>query len=534
MNNIDFDRGWRYNFNVKCFDIYETDFRKQYFKGENIMKKVLAFLLATIMVLSMFVACADDPDKGQEGNNGGANTDNGTAGDAATPLKVPDTNYGGQEFRILGKGDSQAHWKSVDLTAEEMDSDPISLAVYYRNLAVEEKYGITVVEYDVNDYFNQAAEATLSCSSGSDDYDMFALSPVLAVASLINNGYLYDLNEMTYMNLEAEWYDPNSIEQLSLGGKSYLAMGSMLIMDDDATGAVFFNKQMVTENSLPDFYAMVENGTWTIDAMTEYATKVHYDEDGNGAMDVATDTWGCLSEKSVTLAFVAGGGNHIISKDKDDYPTISCNSEHYLDMLEKVLTLSNDFETTMFAEALSGYGDVWVEALDVAFNESRALFYAAWLNRATLFRSMETDFGILPYPKYDADQKDYYSFVSLYCANSISVPMTVTDVDFVSTAIETLSWESMYNSTSLDEAYYTKTLEFKGARDEQSQRMLDIIFENTVFDLGYMFDWGGICSKITGTSGVSGGNASGFLSGIQALTKSINKNIEKTMDKVGY
>lgn len=498
------------------------------------MKKVLAFLLAAIMVLSMFVACSDNPDQGQSGNNGGTNDDTGNAGESATPLNVPDTNYGGQEFRILGKGDSQAHWKSVDLTAEEMDSDPISLAVYYRNLAVEEKYGITVVEYDVNDYFNQAAEATLSCSSGSDDYDMFALSPVLAVASLINNGYVYDLNEMTYMNLDAEWYDPNSIEQLSLGGKSYLAMGSMLIMDDDATGAVFFNKQMVTENSLPDFYSMVENGTWTIDAMTEYATKVHYDEDGNGAMDVATDTWGCLSEKSVTLAFVAGGGNHIISKDKDDYPTISCDSEHYLDMLEKVLTLSNDFETTMFAESLSGYGDVWVEALDVAFNESRALFYAAWLNRATLFRSMETDFGILPYPKYDADQKDYYSFVSLYCANSISVPITVSDVDFVSTAIETLSWESMYNSTSLDEAYYTKTLEFKGARDEQSQRMLDIIFENTVFDLGYMFDWGGICSKVTATSGVSGGNASGFLSSIQALTKSINKNIEKTMDKVGY
>lgn len=497
------------------------------------MKKILAFLLAAIMVLSMLVACGDNPD--DPANNGGEGTaGTGNAGESATPLNVPNTNYDGLEFRILGKGESQAHWKSVDLTAEELDSDPISLAVYYRNLAVLEKYGITVVEYDVNDYFNQAAEATLSCSSGSDDYDMFALSPILAVASLVNNGYVYDLNEMTYMNLDAEWYDPNSIEQLSLGGKSYLAMGSMLIMDDDATGAIFFNKQMVTERALPDFYKMVEDGTWTIDAMTEYATKVRYDENGNGAMDVATDIWGALSEKSVTLAFVAGGGNHIITKDKDDYPQIACNSEEYLNMLEKVLVLSNDFETTMFAESLSGYGDVWVEALDVAFNESRALFYAAWLNRATLFRSMETDFGILPYPKYDADQDDYYSFVSLYCANSISVPITVTDIDFVSTAIETLSWESMYNSTSLDEAYYTKTLEFKGARDEQSQKMLDIIFENTVFDLGYMFDWGGLCSKVTATSGVEGGDAAGYLGSIDTINKAINKAIEKTMEKVGY
>lgn len=498
------------------------------------MKKILAFLMAAVMVLSMFVACGESPD--DPANDGGEGTvgTGDDAGESATPLNVPDTNYGGQEFRILGKGESQAHWKSVDLTAEEMDSDPISLAVYYRNLAVSEKYGITVVEYDVADYFNQAAEATLSCSSGSDDYDMFALSPILAVAALVNNGYVYDLNEMTYMNLDAEWYDPNSIEQLSLGGKSYLAMGSMLIMDDDATGAVFFNKQMVTERGLPDFYKMVEDGTWTIDAMTEYAAEVRYDENGNGSMDVATDIWGALSEKSTTLAFVAGGGNHIISKDDSDYPVIACNSEAYLNMLEKVLVLSNDFETTMFAEALSGYGDVWVEALDVAFNESRALFYAAWLNRATLFRSMETDFGILPYPKYDSDQEDYYSFVSLYCANSISVPITVTDIDFVSTAIETLSWESRYNSQSLHEAYYTKTLEFKGARDEQSQKMLDIIFANTVFDLGYMFDWGGLCSKVTATAGVSGGDAAGFLGSVDTVTKAVNRAIEKTMEKVGY
>ncbi len=495
------------------------------------MKKILAILLAVIMALSAFVACGDDPDTPKDTNAVGTG-DAGDAGESVTPLEVPDTNYGGQEFRILGKGDSQAHWKSVDLTAEEMDSDPISLAVYYRNLAVEEKYGIVVTEYDVGDYFNQSAEATLSCSSGSDDYDMFSLSPSMAVTVLINNGYVYDLNEMTYMNLDAEWYDTNSIEQLSLGDKSYLAMGSMLIMDDDATGAILFNKQMVVENDLPNFYDMVKNGTWTIDALNEYAVKVAYDESADGKLDVATDTWGLLTEHDSVIAFVAGGGNKIIDKDKDDYPIVACGTEAYVNCLERVLEIANNFDATMYAQALSGYGDVWVEALDVAFTESRALFNAAWLQRATLFRSMETDFGILPYPKYDTDQKDYYSFVSLYCANSISVPITVTDIDFVSTAIEVLSWESKYNAQSLDEAYYTKTLEFKGARDEESQAMLDIIFKNRVFDLGYMFNWGSIMGKVNAVSGISGGDAASFLGSVTSAQKAIGKQIEKTMDKV--
>ncbi len=497
------------------------------------MKKFLAILLAALTVLSVFVACGENPDDPKDTAGAGTSGVGGVEKPSVTPLNVPDKNYGGQEFRILGKGDSQAHWKSVDLTAEEMDSDPISLAVYYRNLAVEEKYGITVVEYDVADYFNQAAEATLACSSGADEYDMFALSPSIAVTVLVNNGYVYDLNEMTHMNLEAEWYDRNSIEQLSLGGHAYLAMGSMLIMDDDATGSILFNKQMVVENGLPNFYDMVKNGTWTIDAMNEHATAVAYDESGDGKLDVATDTWGLLTEHDSVLAFVAGGGNRIIDKDKDDYPIIACNTEAYVDTLEAVLKLANNFDATMYAQALSGYGDVWVEALDVAFTESRALFNAAWLQRATLFRTMETDFGILPYPKYSADQDDYYSFVSLYCANSISVPITVTDIDFVSTAIEVLSWESKYNATSLDEAYYTKTLEFKGARDEESQAMLDIIFENRVFDLGYMFNWGSIMGKVTAVSGISGGDAASYLGSIEAATKSINKTIEKTMEKVG-
>ncbi len=500
------------------------------------MKKLVALLLAVMMVLSVLVACSDTPDDGQGVNNPGDNAGTGTGGDdtadSKTPLNLPDVDYDGMEFRILGKGESQAHWKSLDLTFDEPSSDHISNAVYYRNLAVFENYGITVVEYDVADYFNQQTEAMLACGSGTDDYDMFCLKPEGVISALVNNGYLYDLNEMPYMNLEAEWYDPNSIEQLSLDGKVFLATGAMLIMDDDATGAVFFNKGLAAQNNVEDLYAKVDNGTWTIDEMTKWAEHVAYDEDGNGKLDVATDIWGCLTEKSTSLAFVAGGGNLIIDKNEEDYPVVAAASEQYYNMLEKTLTLSNNFDITMFAESLSGYGDVWVEALDVAFNEDRALFYAAWLNRATLFRSMETDFGILPYPKYDTDQKDYYSFVSLYCANSISVPITISDVDFVSTAIEALSYESMYNKTSLTEAYYTKTLESKGARDEQSQRMLDIIFENTVFDLGYMYNWGTICSTIYAMCGVSGGTADGFTGKITAINKSLNKAIEKTMEKV--
>ena len=499
------------------------------------MKKFISLLLVIAMLVTMLVACRDKTDPGKDGNgtvSGGASE---TGDDTIDGPDLPDTKWN-REFRVLSKGTSHEHWKSRDLTADELGSDSISYAVYKRNAAIADRYGITVQEYAVADYFAQDVEARITCESGSDDYDMFCIKPEGVISGLINQGYLMDLRNMEYMDLTAPWYDQNSISQLSIGNHVYLVTGSMLIMDDDATGAVFFNKNLLKANSkIPDLYALVDSGEWTIDRMTEVASYAAIDENGDDIWTVNEDTWGCLSEASVTLALVGGGGLRIIAKDPStDLPYLAAGEENYLLMLEKVLGLQNNFNVTMFAEAVGNQvsGDVWVNGLDKAFTSDRALFYACWLNRATLFRDMKTDYGILPYPKYDEAQKDYWSFVSLYCANSISVPKSTPSADFVSFAIEALSAESMLGTDSLTEAYYEKALGARDIRDEQSKRMIDIIFGNTLFDLGYMFNWGGISSTITGFSGTAGGTADGFPTKMAAIQKSLNKAIEKTVEVV--
>ena len=497
------------------------------------VKRFVALLLALLMLSTALVACKDNTGNGGNGgNNDGSGTPEDTGPNYAEGPALPDMKWD-RDFNVLGKGKTQPHWQSRDLTAEEIGDDNISNAVYYRNNAIYERYGINVVEFEVADYFAQEKEAMAACQMGVDDYDMFCLKPEAVLSTLINNGFLLDLNTtMNYMDLSAPWYDQNSIEQLSLAHRVYLVTGAMLIMDDDATAGVFFNKQTAAEHAdIPDLYKLVDDGEWTIDRMTEIAGIASHDDNGDDVWTVGPDRWGCLSERSVTLALIAGGNLRIIDKDKDtDIPFVAADSEEYLAMLEKVLKLQNNFNVTMFAESLSGYGDVWVEALDRTFNNNKALFYAAWLNRATIFRDMETDFGILPYPKYDEKQNDYCSFVSLYCANSISVPNTTTDTDFVSFAIEALSAESMNGTNSLTEAYYEKTLGSKNIRDPESKRMLDKIFANTLFDLGYMFNWGSICSTIMDMSGVSGGDASSFARRMTATKKPVQTALDKTIE----
>ena len=94
-------------------------------------------------------------------------------------------------------------------------------------------------------------------------------------------------------------------------------------------------------------------------------------------------------------------------------------------------------------------------------------------------RDMETDFGVLPYPKYDEAQKEYYSRVSYYWANII--PVTNTKLDMTGAILEALNCES---ANYVVPAYYNIALKTKYSRDEESAAMLDLIFENRVVDLG--------------------------------------------------
>ena len=48
--------------------------------------------------------------------------------------------------------------------------------------------------------------------------------------------------------------------------------------------------------------------------------------------------------------------------------------------------------------------------------EDRAYFYGNSLsNIISNFREMESDFGIIPVPKYDEQQENYYAYINTYC-----------------------------------------------------------------------------------------------------------------------
>ena len=434
--------------------------------------------------------------------------------------ELPDKKWDGYEFRVLTKGDTNVHWKSKDIAASEENGDVINDAVFRRNSAVTDRFGVTFTDIaSTNGTWNLSNQARTSIMAGADDFDMIAGAPSDVVKNLAPDGLLMDLSDIPYIDLEKPWYDQNSIEQMSIGGKVFCATGSMLIMDDDATLAVLFNKKLATDYKLPDLYELVKTGKWTIDAMNKYATDVSSDLDSDGVMG-ELDQYGLTSEPLNTYACMVASGVQLVTK-KGDELTFNTSSERFVDAFSKSVKLNRDYKICLHAGKLS-HSDNYAEVIDPAFIADRILFNMAGLVRVSHFRAMETDFGIIPMPKFDEAQDEYYSMVSLPCANSIIVPKTATDLERTGAIIEALSAEGHY---TLRDAYYDNALKAKGARDEESAAMLDLIFANRVYDIGYMYDWGGLVAAINALE-IDGNIASTMDSNLSAAKTAMEKTLD--------
>ena len=92
---------------------------------------------------------------------------------------------------------------------------------------------------------------------------------------------------------------------------------------------------------------------------------------------------------------------------------------------------------------------------------------------------MDQDFGIIPYPKFDEEQDQYYSRASFYMPNV--VPVTNSDLEMTGAVLEALNCAY---ANEVVPAYFEITLKTKYSRDTESEAMLDLVMENRVIDLG--------------------------------------------------
>lgn len=223
-------------------------------------------------------------------------------------------------------------------------------------------------------------------------------------------------------------------------------------------------------------------------------------------------------------ALFSSAGCRYIDTDKD--------GELYFTLLEDtrcVDVLNKIFDLTTDNVYISPASDIHSTDFDFFMNR-HSLFLATSIAYSTRFREFEDDIAFLPIPKYDETQEEYRS---LSAGGAVAVlPATILEerLENVGLLLEALSYES-YDSVL--PAYYETTLKGKYARDEDSEKMLEIILGSSFYDLGVSI-WPSVTQNVIMEKVFLNMNntISSTIAGMESsVTSKISELTEKTSEK---
>ncbi len=452
-------------------------------------KSLITVLLCLIMVFTSvsFVSC-------------GGNEDETTVATTVDPNEnagyfVPEEKYD-REITILCPMDD-AEWSCGDFFEESMSDEPIPDAVYRRKTLIEEKFGVTIKMVEGAKREDINTKVRTDNTSGDKTYDI-VMQTVPRCYVLAQNNDIINLESVDNLDLTSDAWDQSILSQTSNGGQNYFATGDITTMDNDATWVMMFNKQVAENKGFgtggADIYELVKSGDWTMDKLLEITADLYEDKDNDGALS-SGDIYGIATTVDFIQGLFYGADARIITKDPDtDLPTLDFNTQHNNDIIDKIISIYYASNEIVYDCHNYIAENPQVHLLAQAmFEENRALFYSEVMQCAIRLRDMDTDYGIIPVPKYNKEQANYTTHtvadVTLACCFPKNLEADSTRLAISGAIAQALAVEGQ---NILTPAYYEKSLMQKGARDAESQEMLPIIFANRVADIGYMADDGKI------------------------------------------
>lgn len=419
-------------------------------------------------------------------------------------------------------------WKAQDYCEAYADAtgDPLHDALFERNNMVEEDLNIELEVYSFSALGAIPGNELKQLVQAGETFIDMALLTGSSMPTVLSAGILQDMHNFPGIDFTHSWWDQASVETFEIMGKLYAATGDFCLSTAFSPITFFFSKTLVEDNNLGDLYAMVKEGTWTLDAMVGMAEAVSQDTNGNGSVDILEDTFGIMLESVSMNSAVYGGGVRLTEMDAEGKPVLSIDTERAASIVEKMQSFFFNDKTTLHNGRIKGYNNVFTELFLPAFQANRGLFYDNQLLVALNLREMDADFGILPHPKADEAQSEYYGSVNNFWATFETIPVTNGRADLTANVLEALGY---YSQQLVTPTYVEKTIQGKTLRDEESAEMLDIILHTRVYDLASIYDWGGINSMF---NSFGDNNKLSFASTYTAKETAAKVAIEKTIDEI--
>ena len=313
-----------------------------------ITMKIAAALLAIVMLLASFAACAETSG-GDADTTENASTEAPSSTDAVETQPeetvvgddVPELDFGGEEIVILGRN---RDWFADEVVVSDENGTIVNDAVYKRNLLVSERLGIDIVFQGVgstNSTDNYAVRDALSklIESGAEDVDLVSNAAYVA-ASTQADGLYRNLIGVENLDLSKPYWSQGLNTAMEVGGAQYLCSGAIFLSYYRFIFATFFNVDMFNNAGIELLYDTVEKGEWTLERQFTLAEQLYKDNNGNGETDEG-DFFGFMGNHDMigVDGYWASFELPILTKDENGYYKYALD----LERTGKAVELINDF-----------------------------------------------------------------------------------------------------------------------------------------------------------------------------------------------
>ncbi|MBO4228722.1 MAG: hypothetical protein J5938_00010 [Clostridia bacterium] len=475
------------------------------------------FLSCVVLAAVAAVSCGEGTpqDVGETRSPSGSGAASGEPAESAAPhydIPEPDLgelDFGGEMFGILASDVSAVY-------AESLIGEIVNDAIYNRNLAIEQRFNLKFRMDSSESLGFFPTVATQLLLSGDTTYTLFS-DTATGFCDCLTTGAFLDMRSLPYCDFTRSYWNQYALEGTSIKGRNYFMPTDFSHKSITSAQIVYFSQKIVSENDLENPYDFVDNNTWTLDNYLTMIRQVSRDLNGDGQMDTE-DQYGVLLRSGrrfgTFLQLFFASGMHYTTTDEEGARVIDVDSEKAQALVDR---LSPVFLDKAVAIDFDRYREATGYDPELFFMSDRALFMHDSIDALMTIREMETDFGVLPNPKYDSSQDGYYHKASPFA--QVFAVGNNADVERAGAVLEYASWLSHY---TVMPAYYEVTIKQKRTRDEKALEILDIIHDSIYFDIGDLIEYVDMCTY-TWKSFEQGSFARGF----DTMRKKINKALDK-------
>ncbi|MGF7143070.1 hypothetical protein HNQ56_001492 [Anaerotaenia torta] len=376
-------------------------------------KKWMVLLLVCSMVLGM-TGCGKDPkpaggtkEDSQSTGSGGSETGDTETGDTGDDPSAEEqwdrlfdkyiqdeepVDLNGYAFKVVDFHTSRWEPEEIKSPQDQLVCDIIE--------DVEKTYNCTIEFESVSpDVIFETAQPEIM--AGGKYADLIGTT-MWAFGKMLGGGLVRDLSDVETLDLSAPYWNKNVSDTATFGNSTY-AFGGPFGSHFGNHWIIFYNSRIWNELGLPDPYEMVEKNEWTWAKLVEYSKLALRDNDGDGVVNSESDRWGMTAPSGDLIQSVFFGmGARYYKEDGNGHVRLDCIDPVSADKIDFMYNLYQT-DNILYKNENVGYLEM--------FAAGKSLFLAYGNDAHAELKDMEDDFGVLPLPKWNAEQAEYQNAV---------------------------------------------------------------------------------------------------------------------------